>query len=116
MARVLVVDDEADVRFVVRWAFEDAGHEVIEASHGASAVAEIREALPDLVITDIMMPVMDGRELIVWLRARVETLGIPILAFTGFSADDVGADRVLRKPFVPAQVRDVGLALLDGEG
>jgi len=111
---VLVVDDEADVRFVVRWAFEDAGHEVIEASHGASAVAEIREALPDLVITDIMMPVMDGRELIVWLRARPETLGIPILALTGFHADDVGADCALRKPVGVAEVRDAGLVLLGG--
>jgi CheY-like chemotaxis protein len=116
VSRVLIVDDEADVRFVVRRAFESAGQEVIEAVHGADAVATIGETRPDLVVTDIMMPVMDGRQLIVWLRARVETLGIPILALTGFSADHVGADRVVRKPFVPAQVRDVGLALLDREG
>ena len=112
----MVVDDEADVRFVLRRAFEGAGQEVIEAVHGADAVARIGEARPDLVITDIMMPVMDGRQLIVWLRAREQTLGIPILALTGFSADLVGADRALRKPFVPVRVRDVGLALLDGEG
>jgi CheY-like chemotaxis protein len=112
----LVVDDEADVRFVLRRTFERAGQEVIEAVHGADAVARIGEARPDLVVTDIMMPVMDGRQLIVWLRARVETLGIPILALTGFGADHVGADGVVRKPFAPAQVRDAGLALLDGEG
>jgi CheY-like chemotaxis protein len=116
VARVLVVDDEADVRFVIRRAFEDAGHEVIEAANGAGAVARIGEARPDLVITDIMMPVMDGRQLIVWLRAREETLGIPILALTGVSADDVGADDVLRWPSGRAAVRDAGLALLDREG
>jgi CheY-like chemotaxis protein len=113
---VLVVDDEADVRFVLRRAFEGAAHEVIEAVHGADAVARIGEAKPDLVVTDIMMPVMDGRQLIVWLRARELTLGIPIVALTGFGADHVGADRVLRKPFVAAQGRDVGLALVNGEG
>ena len=116
VSRVLVVDDEADVRFVLRRAFEGAGQDVIEAVHGADAVARIGEAKPDLIITDIMMPVMDGQQLIVWLRGRVETLGIPILALTGFRADHVGADDVVRKPFVPAQVRDVGLALLGREG
>ena len=109
---MLIVDDEADVRFVVRKAFEGSGHEVIEAVHGADAVAKIGVARPDLVITDIMMPVMDGRQLIVWLRAREETLGIPILALTRFDANDVGADGVLRWPFGRAEVRDAGLALL----
>jgi len=112
VSRVLVVDDEADVRFVIRTAFEDAGHEVIEAANGADAVAKIGEARPDLVITDIMMPVMDGRQLIVWLRAREETLSIPILALTWFDRNDVGADDVLRWPFERAAVRDAGQALL----
>lgn len=109
---MLVVDDEADVRFVIRRTFEDAGQEVVEAIHGADAVARIGQAKPDLVITDIMMPVMDGRQLIVWLRAREETLGIPILALTGFAADDVGADDVLRWPFTRQAAHDAGLALL----
>jgi CheY-like chemotaxis protein len=60
------------------------------------------------------MPVMDGRQLIVWLRARAETLGIPILEMTAFAADDVGADDVLRKPFVGAELRDASLTLLAG--
>ena len=106
------MDDEADVRFVVRKAFEDAGHEVAEAANGADAAAKIGDARPDLVITDIMMPVMDGRQLIVSLRAREETLGIPILALTGFHANDVGADGVLRKPFTRVGLREAGLALL----
>ena len=100
------------MRFVVRKAFEDAGHEVIEAVHGADAVAKIGERKPDLVITGIMMPVMDGRQLIVWLRAREETLGIPILALTAVHADDVGADNALQRPFRRAEVRDAGVALL----
>jgi CheY-like chemotaxis protein len=61
VSRVLIVDDEADVRFVVRNAFEGAGHEVIEAVHGADAVAKIGEAKPDLVITEQHHDAGDGR-------------------------------------------------------
>src|SRR5438552_18135882 len=112
MWRVLVVDDEADVRFVVRAAFVGAGHDVVEAGHGRAAVDLIGVARPDLVVTDIMMPVMDGRELIVWLRARQETLAIPILALTGLPAESVGADATLKKPFAGVEVLDAGLSLL----
>lgn len=114
MARVLVVDDEGDIRFLARVEFEGAGHEVIEAPHGGAAVAEIGLATPDLVVTDIMMPVMDGRRLIVWLRARPETLGIPILALSRLPAAMIGADAVLPKPFGRHALRDAGRALLRG--
>ena len=97
MARILVVDDEPDERFLLRRAFERAGHEVTDAADGAAALAIARESLPDLVVTDMRMPVMDGAELIRRLRADPATAGIPILASTGDTDLARGADLIRSK-------------------
>ncbi|MBG0568042.1 response regulator [Actinoplanes sp. NEAU-A11] len=60
MGRILVVDDEPDLRFVLRRVLMRAGHEVVEAGDGAAALAAVSAWLPDLVVTDMMMPVMGG--------------------------------------------------------
>ncbi len=83
MCRILVVDDEPDLRFILRRIFEKAGHEVADAGHGAAALECARGWTPELVVTDMMMPVMHGRELIRRLRADPATAHIPILAVTG---------------------------------
>ena len=65
MANILVVDDEAATRLLVRSILEIAGHEVIEARHGSTALNLISApCLPDVVVTDLTMPVLDGKELI----------------------------------------------------
>lgn len=100
MHKVLVVDDESNMRFLLRMVFETDGFEVVEANHGAAALERVKEEKPDLVVTDLMMPVMNGRELIERLRADAETAGIPILVFTAnANAEVAGADAALRKPF-----------------
>ena len=78
-----MVDDEPDLRFILRRIFERAGHEVTDAGHGADALACLRESRPDLVVTDMMMPVMGGHELIRRLRGDPATARSPILAVTG---------------------------------
>ena len=83
MGRILVVDDEPDERFLLRRVFERAGHEVTDAPDGAAALAIARESPPDLIVTDMRMPVMDGAELIRRLRGDPATAQIPILASTG---------------------------------
>src|SRR3984885_7345067 len=83
VSRILVVEAEPDQRFILRKIFERAGHEVVDASHGAEALEHVRGAPPELVVTDMMMPVMDGRELIRRLRADPATARIPIIAVTG---------------------------------
>jgi CheY-like chemotaxis protein len=98
-SRVLVVDDEEDQRFLLRRCFEGAGYHVSEAGDGVAALRSIDEARPDLVVTDVMMPVMAGPELILRLRAAAPTAGIPILAVTGDGALASGADAVLAKPY-----------------
>jgi len=99
MCRVLVVDDEPDLRFVLRRVFERAGHEVFEAGDGAAALRSVAQSRPDLVVTDIMMPVMDGVELISRLRAEPGTKEIPILSVSGDWQLAACADAVLAKPF-----------------
>ncbi|MGO9221070.1 MAG: ATPase domain-containing protein [Streptosporangiaceae bacterium] len=97
MSRILVVDDEPDERFLLRRMFERDGHEVLDAADGAAALAIVRESAPDLIVTDMMMPVMDGPELIRRLRSDPATAGIPIMASTGDPGLASSADVVVSK-------------------
>ena len=101
MSRILVVDDEPDMRFLLRRMFERDGHEVLDASDGAAALAIVRESPPDLIVTDMMMPVMDGAELIRRLRSDPATAGIPIVASTGDPDFAGSADVVISKSLPP---------------
>jgi CheY-like chemotaxis protein len=112
VCRILVVDDEPDLRFLMRRIFEKAGHEVTDAGHGAEAMECVRE----LVVTDMMMPVMDGRELIRRLRADPVTAQIPILAVTGNGELADSADALLSKPYQPDQILAAANALLTSKG
>lgn len=112
MHKVLVVDDESNMRFLLRMVLETDGFEVVEANHGAAALERVKEEKPDLVVTDLMMPVMNGRELIERLRADAETAGIPILVVTAnTNAEVAGADAALRKPFDMEALLDTARSL-----
>jgi CheY-like chemotaxis protein len=116
LPRILVVDDEPDLRFILRRIFEKAGHEVADAGHGAAALECVRRSLPELVVTDMMMPVMDGQELIRRLRADPATAQIPILAVTGNGELAATADAALPKPYQPFQILLAVNALLASRG
>ena len=117
MSRILVVDDEPAQRSLLRRILERAGHEVSDACDGAAALQAVRESPPDLVVTDIMMPVMGGAELIWRLRCEPATAGIPILAASGDSRLAEGADAVVPKPYSWRHLAEVADALLrDGGG
>jgi CheY-like chemotaxis protein len=109
---ILVVDDEPDLRYLLRRVFEQAGHVVTEAGHGEAALEVLRGSPPDLVVTDMMMPVMDGAELIRRLRADPLTAQIPILAVTGDAQLAGHADAVLGKPWRPQQLLAAAITLL----
>jgi CheY-like chemotaxis protein len=109
---ILVVDDEPDLRFLLRRIMQRAGHEVIEAGHGTAALESVRASPPDLVITDMMMPVMAGHDLIGRLRADPVTARIPIIAATGDPHLAGDADAVVTKPFRPDQLVAAVNALL----
>ncbi|GAA2513202.1 response regulator [Pilimelia columellifera] len=116
MSRVLVVDDEPDLRFLLRRALERAGYEVTDAHQGATAMAVAHDSPPDLVVTDMMMPVMGGVELIERLHTDPVTAAIPIVAVSGDTHLATEADAVLRKPFSPEQLVAVCDALLTDKG
>ncbi len=113
MRKILVVDDESNMRFLIRMIFETEGFEVVEAQHGVAALERLKEdSPPDLVVTDLMMPVMGGRELVERLRADPETAELPILVVSANANATVpGADAVMRKPFDPDALLDTARSL-----
>jgi CheY-like chemotaxis protein len=120
MAQVLVVDDEDQMRKLIRLVLQQEGHTVVEASNGKRAIQHIQEAEIDLVISDIFMPDMDGLELIRGIRRTHP--GIKILAISGAGkegpglylnmAEQFGAGAILMKPFAPDQLIEKVSALL----
>ena len=112
LPRILVVDDEPDQRFLLRRIFERAGYEVAEAENGSVALAAARESPPDLLVTDMMMPVMGGAELIRRIRDEPALAHIPVLAVSGDSHLARAADAVVPKPYDLHVVLAVADALL----
>lgn len=103
---ILVVDDDADIRKVLRANLEDQGYDVREADGGESAIVEVESAAPDLVILDVMMPEVDGYDVLTKLRSRPETENLPVVLLTARRQEsDVwegwssGADYYMTKPF-----------------
>jgi len=112
-----VVDDEPAQRCLLRRILEWAGHEVSDASDGAAALLAVCLSPPDLVVTDMMMPVMGGDEFIRRLRSEPATAGIPILAASGDLHLAKGADAVIAKPYKWEQLTEVADGLLrEGRG
>lgn len=117
MARVLVVDDEPDQRFLTRRILKRAGYEVAEAEDGSVALRVMRESPPEVLVTDMTMPVMNGAELIRRVRAEPAMAHIPILAVSGDPQLAGGADAILAKPFdLKELVATVERLLKDGRG
>ncbi|MGH2784313.1 MAG: hybrid sensor histidine kinase/response regulator [Actinomycetota bacterium] len=104
---VLIVDDEPDVLFLLRMTLQHAGYVVEEAPHGGAALERIETLRPDLIITDLMMPVVDGRELIKRVRDTAGNAALPIMLLSASPDHTSGADRVMRKPFDPRQLVSV---------
>jgi CheY-like chemotaxis protein len=93
LSTVLIVDDDPSTRLVMRMILERDGHEIVEAGHGATALELIQpDRLPDIVTTDMRMPVLGGMELIRRLRAEPRTAAIPIIVVSS----DTDAIRDLR--------------------
>ena len=102
--RILVVDDDADSRVVLRAYLEIRGYDVAEAEDGYEAVEKALEEPPDLVIMDMAMPLVDGVNSARTMRLHDELRGVPIVALTGFGsfyrprAIAAGCDDVVAKP------------------
>ena len=113
MSRVLIIEDNDDNRDILRHQLEYLGYEVVEAANGLEGIEQAENQGPDLVIVDIMMPELDGREVTRRLRADSKTKEIPVLAATVlFHTEDIysclaaGCNDVLSKPFTLQQLKD----------
>src|SRR4051812_46959373 len=112
MSTILIVDDVAVNRDVLVTVLRYHGHRLIEAADGASALAAVQREQPDLIITDVLMPVMDGYEFVRQLRLDLTTSRIPVVFYTAHfgerEARDLalssGVSFVLTKPVEPEQV------------
>jgi two-component system cell cycle response regulator DivK len=111
MTRILVVEDTPDNRQILRDLLTSAGYEVIEAINGAEGVAAAIEHLPDLILMDIQLPVLDGYEATRRIKAHAATAKIPIIAVTSYAlsgdetkAREAGCDGYVAKPFSPRQL------------
>ena len=105
-ARILVVDDHPPTVMLIRSALEAEGFSVSSASNGAEGLLAINAQRPDLVILDVIMPVMDGFQTLRVLRETAETKELPVLILTCRKEDEdllqgwrSGADLYLTKPF-----------------
>jgi CheY-like chemotaxis protein len=97
---VLVVEDDSDVREALVEVLVDAGYRVVPAQHGKHAVDLLRGGeAPAIVVTDLMMPIMNGKALVEWVRNNHEQKWVPIVVVTAYGDSRVpGANHVLQKP------------------
>ena len=109
--RILVVDDERHIVRLVQVNLERAGYEVVTAFDGKEAVGKVKEVMPELIVCDVMMPYMDGFEVLRTVRADPETRDIPFIMLTAKAQDaDIfrgwssGVDAYLTKPFNPMEL------------
>ena len=111
--RILVVDDTKDILLVVARRLQSWGYEALTAESGEEGLRVAQEQRPDLVLLDIMMPKMKGRDVCAQLKADPRTADIPVIFLTALGlADhikagmDLGADDYIVKPFEPAELKE----------
>ena len=116
---ILAADDDEDILQLVSFRLGRSGYRVLQAHDGEEAVALALEHEPDLAVLDVMMPKMDGFEVVRRLRAEEATKSIPIIMLTARAQDtdvqggfEAGANDYLRKPFSPKELRTRVQALL----
>ncbi len=109
--KILAVDDEADILKLLRYNLVNAGFEFISAGDGPEGIELARTLMPDLIILDLMLPNMDGNEVLKKLKANSDTSAIPVLMLTAKGEEidrilglELGADDYIVKPFSPREL------------
>jgi DNA-binding response OmpR family regulator len=110
-ATILIVDDEADIVELTSMALNAYGYNVISACNGAEGAEKAMESMPDIILMDVMMPILDGIGATKKLKANEETKHIPILMLTAKAQEsdiqqgiEAGADAYIIKPFDIAEL------------
>ena len=121
--RVVVADDDPDIVDILTFNLEAAGYTVLSAADGEAARDLILSTTPDLVVLDVMMPKMDGLEVLAILKAHPQTRTIPVVMLTAKASDndlwagwDAGADYYITKPFdLEELLRFIGYLQVNGQ-
>ena len=119
MAKILVVEDEPEIRILVKTILEKAGYSVVEAEDGEAALRLVNEEEPDLVLLDVMIPCIEGWEVCRRIRENEATRRIPIIMVTVRTTDEdiqrsveCGANAHINKPFDQKELLDTIKKLL----
>ena len=119
MAKIVIAEDEPDIRDLVAFTLRFAGYEVVTANNGEEAVQTASREFPDLILLDVRMPRMTGYDACRVMKADPELKDIPIVFLSAKGQEsevktgmDVGAEDYLLKPFAPDQLTDRVRAIL----
>ena len=113
MAKILIVEDERDIRDLVAFTLRFAGHEVVAVGNGAEAVEAARTEMPELILMDVRMPRMTGYEACEAMKADPQLKDIPVVFLSAKGQDseiktglNLGAAEYLLKPFAPMELTE----------
>ena len=119
MARILIAEDEPDIRELVAFTLRFAGHEVTATSNGEEALLQASQIIPDIIIMDVRMPRMTGYDACRAMKEDAALKDIPVVFLSAKGQDaeiqtglDVGAEEYLLKPFAPDQLSQRVKAIL----
>ena len=119
MARILVADDDVDIRELVEFKLSTMGHDIVAVGDGAAAVEACRTQKPDLAVLDVMMPGVSGLDAIRQIRSDPFLSDLPVILLTARAQEsdvetgfDSGADDYITKPFSPRELASRVEALL----
>lgn len=111
MAKILIAEDERDIRDLVSFTLRFAGHEVVAVGNGEEAVEAARQEMPDLILMDVRMPRMTGYEACEKMKADPELQAIPVVFLSAKGQEseirtglDAGAAEYMLKPFAPSEL------------
>ncbi len=123
MAKILIAEDERDIRDLVSFTLRFAGHEVVAVANGEEAVDAAHQVMPDLILMDVRMPRMTGYEACEKMKADPQVADIPVVFLSAKGQEseirtglDAGAAEYLLKPFAPAELTERVAELLKKYG
>ena len=119
MARIVVADDDVDIRELVEFKLSTMGHDIVAVGDGGAALEACRAEKPDLAVLDVMMPGVSGLDAIRMIRSDPGLLDLPVIPLTARAQEsdvetgfDSGADDYITKPFSPRELASRVEALL----
>lgn len=112
--RILIVEDEPDILKVTAFRLKSAGYEIFTVTDGAEAIEFLKKSCPDLIILDLILPVLSGYEVCRYIKSDAKLKDIPVILFTASTVEslekkvkEMEADDYIIKPFEPEQLLEM---------